>query len=958
MSQRILKIMMITVVISILFCNYERNDQVKAYRSLGNDPISSINEIDSREHDPVILNSVQSIFESTSITDIVGGVIHTCALLSSGGVKCWGDNSFGQLGNNSTVDHFTPAYVDGLYSGVSAVASGESHTCVINEIGGVECWGWNSDGQLGDNSTTTRLIPVTVDGLPSGVIAISAGIAHTCALTDTGGVKCWGDNINGQLGDNTTTDRHTPVNVYGLTSGVTAISADGWHTCALTSTGGVKCWGNNYDGQLGDNTKTDRHIPVNVYGLTSGVNSISTGSYHTCAIVSTGGVKCWGYNNHGQLGDNTTTLRLTPVNVTNLPSGVLGINAGTYHTCAVTTSNGIKCWGRNTEGQLGDNTTTERHTPNDVYNLTSGMGSVGTGQLHTCGITLTGDGKCWGINTSGQLGDNSSINRVAPVDIAWVPYYVSGTVIDRNGDPLKLVKISSNLGSYTYSDEMGSFFLELLSGTQTISAHKNGYSFYSDYALTVPPNLTNIDFTGYKNHPENGYATWAYGNASLYQEEITYYNTGVRYQTSKIKYLFPKVGHISSTDFSITQYSVRTIAQWIDDYKVVFPSENGYRVYAMLDGGDISSLSNTDIISMADNLAVVINNVQNIDADGWMLDIEPTVGDPPYESHYQNHLVLLEELNERTTKPVALSILMSSSVDKQISADTMRGLFRESYFVTLMLYDYARDLDSGSCAYGTAASDTEYPYEDYEHQAINSANLFIVNMDAYGFGMIGVPAVATHHEFTTRADAADNTVTIVPMDEYLAVSFDAIDDAQENVPTNSFMGLSIWTMINEPVGSFSDENCPYLYSTFDITDEEWVIIGNYGNKSPYTHLLSNDHGYINGFESSFISFIVDGYQKTLKLLVGWAGGLMPGESRTSSSPNALDACALHIDVYDAEMNYVSGYSITAGQTEISLENISTGTWTYEISTDCTEDTFYSILTTDEASYNYLPLLLR
>jgi len=156
---------------------------------------------------------------------------------------------------------------------------------------------------------------VTVSGLSSGVTFIIAGGFHTCAVTSAGGVKCWGVNGVGQLGDNTTIERNTPVNVVGLSSGVKAISAGVAHTCALTTAGAVKCWGANWYGGLGDSSNTDRWTPVNVVGLSSGVKAISAGNTHTCALTSVGVAKCWGGNSAGQVGDNTNTDRWTPVNV-------------------------------------------------------------------------------------------------------------------------------------------------------------------------------------------------------------------------------------------------------------------------------------------------------------------------------------------------------------------------------------------------------------------------------------------------------------------------------------------------------------------------------------------------------------------------------------------------------------------------------------------------------------------
>ena len=352
-----------------------------------------------------------------NIAAIAAGRSHTCALTFGGGVKCWGDNYNGQLGDGTKTTRLTPVNVSGLASGVIAITAGGSHTCALTAEGGVKCWGWNKYGQLGDGTGKRHLMPVDVSGLASGVSAITAGYAHTCARTAGGGVKCWGYNSSGQLGDGTNTDRHTPVNVSGLTTEVSGIKAGGSHTCARISGGGVKCWGDNRSGQLGDGTWEIRYTPVNVYGLASGVSGITAGGQHTCARTAEGRAKCWGANWSGQLGDGTTTERHRPVIVSGLASGVSAISAGGSHTCALIVGGGVKCWGHNVSGELGDGTTTDRHTPVGVSGLANGVGTIAAGGSHTCARTRGGEVKCWGANWYGQLGNGMTIRRLIPVNV-------------------------------------------------------------------------------------------------------------------------------------------------------------------------------------------------------------------------------------------------------------------------------------------------------------------------------------------------------------------------------------------------------------------------------------------------------------------------------------------------------------------------------------------------------------
>ena len=230
-----------------------------------------------------------------------------------------------------------------------SISAGSSHTCALvtdGSVQSVKCWGRNANGQLGNNSNTSSSTPVDVvspTGDPlTGVAAVSAGGSaagsHTCALVTGGTVKCWGFNDAGQLGDNSTTNRSTPVDVWFEMSGFAAISAGGSHTCALITGGTAKCWGYNGFGQLGVDTTTTSPTgissrPVEVSGLT-GITAISAGGDSSCALVTGGTVKCWGANGNGQLGDGSTTSSSTPVAVSGIEATVPGAPTGVSATSA------------------------------------------------------------------------------------------------------------------------------------------------------------------------------------------------------------------------------------------------------------------------------------------------------------------------------------------------------------------------------------------------------------------------------------------------------------------------------------------------------------------------------------------------------------------------------------------------------------------------------------------------
>ncbi len=274
-----------------------------------------------------------------------------CLLNSTGGVSCWGDDFWGQLGNGSTTTSPVPGLILGLESGVTAIAAGNGQrpTACAVVSGGVKCWGYNA-GALGNGTTAVESsTPVPITGFGGATVtAVSVGgdanYAFACAITSAGAVECWGNNAEGQLGNGTTTTSTVPVQVTGLTSGVTAIAAGFESACAITAGGAVQCWGNNSEGELGNGTTTSVSSPQPVTGLTSGVTSLSSTVNTTCAVTSTGAVECWGQNNVGQVGDGTTTTRLTPTPVTTLTGGATNVAVGWGWACAVV-GGGVWCWG-------------------------------------------------------------------------------------------------------------------------------------------------------------------------------------------------------------------------------------------------------------------------------------------------------------------------------------------------------------------------------------------------------------------------------------------------------------------------------------------------------------------------------------------------------------------------------------------------------------------------------------
>jgi alpha-tubulin suppressor-like RCC1 family protein len=366
---------------------------------------------------------VASVFVSAThavkYSQISAGGRHTCAVVATGQVHCWGDNNFGQLGNGTTVDSGVPVIVRNITTATAVSAGGES-SCAILQSGVIQCWGRNNFGQLGNDSTIDSSIPVTVDIFTSAS-TISVGNNFACATESSGVVRCWGFGLSGQLGNAENLSSARPRSVRtapasagasGVLGSVASVSAGSNHACALLTNGAIRCWGEGGSGQLGNGGSTDSNIAVTVPGLAAATH-VSAGLSFTCALLSSGGGgRCWGRGSDGQLGNNTTTASDTPVTVFRQSgqsiialNASLQLSAGGRHACALRTTPEMLCWGSNGFSQLGVGSSAQQQ-----YNVAVPVVGIeeplqfSAGASHTCAVFPNGSAQCWGSNLFGQLG--------------------------------------------------------------------------------------------------------------------------------------------------------------------------------------------------------------------------------------------------------------------------------------------------------------------------------------------------------------------------------------------------------------------------------------------------------------------------------------------------------------------------------------------------------------------------
>jgi alpha-tubulin suppressor-like RCC1 family protein len=350
---------------------------------------------------------------------VSAGYDHSCGVTMAGAAYCWGLNDFGQLGNGTNTNSNVPVAVSGGHTFASVSADGVFHSCGVTTAGAGYCWGQNIDGQLGNGMNTDSNVPVAVSGGHT-FASVSAGGFHSCGLTTSGAAYCWGLNSLGMLGDGTNTSSNVPVAVSGSYT-FASVSGGTYHSCGVTTAGAAYCWGSNFYLQLGNGTNTDSNVPVAVSGGHT-FASVSPGFSLSCGVTTAGAAYCWGSNFYGQLGNGTNTDSNVPVAVSGGHT-FASVSAGSSHGCGVTTAGTAYCWGFNRYGQLGDGTNSDSNVPVVVsrrrhHHRSHAFASVRAGHLHSCGVTTAGAAYCWGFNLYGQLGNGTNTNSKVPVPVS------------------------------------------------------------------------------------------------------------------------------------------------------------------------------------------------------------------------------------------------------------------------------------------------------------------------------------------------------------------------------------------------------------------------------------------------------------------------------------------------------------------------------------------------------------
>ncbi|MAV90582.1 MAG: hypothetical protein CL676_04120 [Bdellovibrionaceae bacterium] len=289
-------------------------------------------------------------------------------------------------------------------------APGNEQTCGITDSGQGMCWGRNVEGNLGDSTTTDSLTSVGINGAYVWDM-MSSNTRTTCGVINNGDAYCWGEGTGGQIGNGSSANQSVPALVSGSHSWV-EVSVGLQHVCGLTAGGDIYCWGTNPSGQLGNNSTTTSNVPLIVSGGLTFID-VEVGGSSSCGITNTNAAYCWGLNTNGQLGDGTTTTRLVPTLVGGAHSWN-EISVGGSHACGITTSGTLYCWGAGTSGQIGNAQSFEQTSPTQESFGATDWDYVTSGNQHNCAVNLSGDIYCWGANTSGQLGNGTTTTSNSP----------------------------------------------------------------------------------------------------------------------------------------------------------------------------------------------------------------------------------------------------------------------------------------------------------------------------------------------------------------------------------------------------------------------------------------------------------------------------------------------------------------------------------------------------------------
>ena len=417
----------------------------------------------------------------------------SCAILENGSVACWGESNWGTLGSYSATDILSPQITNPMPGNEKAVALDASRyiACALLGNGSVACWGFAfSYGALGSVNTvgsTPTTTPTLTDSLGAGRYAIEVSTANqgACVILDNGSVSCWGYGLYGGVGDGQeSTNRFSPTPTASLPNGnkAVALTSGDSHHCALLEDGTVACWGLNTDGQLGDNSTTDRDTPTLTIPLGAPAIAIESDHAFTCALLNNGSVMCWGANAYGQIGSvSSGGDLLKPTHVANMPGTTVSVSTGVDHSCTLLSNNSVNCLGRNNANQHGNGTTGGSSAYTSPFALNQTKLMLDGGGDATCALIDNGSMYCWGRNAQGNIGDGTTNTASTPT---WVD--TSYKFLTRSMD-----KVNSATNCSTSPDLPNGLFID--NNTCTISGTPTDASVNQTYTVTA--NISNITFS-------------------------------------------------------------------------------------------------------------------------------------------------------------------------------------------------------------------------------------------------------------------------------------------------------------------------------------------------------------------------------------------------------------------------------------------------------------------------------